>query len=211
VDSNDLERLRAGKLELLRLRGAIGDLRRASSASKGTIEEQIAGNTEAAAVARQTADLLKARMEARDVAQETSTVISTLGAIVRVVAVVNNGVVPATWDEVRNRLEQPWPPQPGKSAEQTEQRRQALLDMFQGTARGSIKPVMFQLLPVPPSTFQNDHREPGRQVLLLREQTPRRQPDGGWARAYAFSSGGVQEAQSADGDFSRWEKEAVQP
>lgn len=48
--------------------------------------------------------------------------------------------------------------------------------------------------------------------LLFREKVPRQLPDGGWARAYAFTDGSVQNIVSEDGNFEDFESQyAPQP
>lgn len=44
------------------------------------------------------------------------------------------------------------------------------------------------------------------EAILARERTPRRNPQGGWERAYVLCDGSVQSIDSPDGNFDGWEQ-----
>jgi RNA polymerase sigma factor (sigma-70 family) len=49
------------------------------------------------------------------------------------------------------------------------------------------------------------------EVAVFRERTPRRTPDGKWARVYGMVDGSTIEQISADGNFEPWEKQHLMP
>ena len=61
------------------------------------------------------------------------------------------------------------------------------------------------------SDIRIKRRGPRGQVPLLRERRPRPQPDGGFARYYAWLDGRTEEALAMDENFAAWESENLKP
>ena len=46
-------------------------------------------------------------------------------------------------------------------------------------------------------------------LILFREQEPRKFPNGKWQRAYTLATGAVIQSDSETNDFSQWEKDHI--
>ncbi len=198
-DPGELERLRGARHELMKLRGEIGELRARAVAASGT--GTVAELQQQAVAARAKADLLKARLEAKDSSERSRQAVSMACSLVQAVAQQQEGRVPANWNELRAALDRPWKPE-------EEPRRGMILHLWESMRTGAIPPESLELLPVG-ERFDPAHRNAVGAILVLRERQPRALPDGGWARTYAFLSGETEEAQSRNGDFDAWERQAI--
>ncbi len=208
VDTNELARLREQKLQLLRLRGRVGELRDDVGSGTGGIAERIEAVRAKTADVQREADLMEARMRAEDLSRSTYDAAAQYAQFARTAAMRNDGRLAVAWEEVRRQLEKPWPPRPGMSPVNLERMRRSYLESFDHAVRNPIRPEAFELLPSP-ERYEQTNFDVNNRILLLRERVPRPLPDGGWARMYVFLGGHVEDAHSEDGDFSRWEAEAA--
>lgn len=204
VDTRELERLRARHLELLRLRGEIGELRRTAQLDPESAERERQALLEQASAVSREARRLKGFLTAEDRSREAMQLLSQAAGLLGMLGVQNNGGSPLTWAEVRNRLEMPDTVSRSMPTLSEEMRRSLLVGLPEMEAR-------FDLIPVNPALDPDGYWEMASRTLILRERVPREMPDQGWARAYGFLSGRAEEVTLKDGDFAAWEHQATRP
>jgi hypothetical protein len=191
IDAQEVARLRALLPELARLRGSIGALRARTNQTPEQLQAQ-------AQKVREEATLIRARFDAREKSKAAKGAIGTCLMLVTGLAVNTDGALPQTWDEVRSRLSQT---NPGEARVMDHLRR-----MFEqaSTPEGVI--ADFEIIPSP-SDVRIKRRGPRGQIPLLRERRARPQPDGGFARYYAWLDGRTEEALAKNENFTVWESE----
>jgi hypothetical protein len=191
IDAQEVARLRSLRPELARLRGSIGALR----ARTNQTPEQLHAQAEKV---RGEATLIRARFDAREKSKAARNAIGTCLMLATVLAVNTDGTLPQTWDEVHSRLSQT---NPGEPRVMDHLRR-----MFEqaNAPEGAI--AVFEIIPNS-SGVRIKPDGPRGQVPLLRERRPRPQPDGGFARYYAWLDGRTEEALAQDENFVAWESE----
>jgi len=191
IDAQEVVRLRALRPELARLRGSIGALRARTNQTPEQVHAQ-AGKVRAEAA------LIRARFDAREKSKAARDAIGTCLMLASMLAMNTDGTLPQTWDEVSSRLSQTNPGEPRvmehlrRAFEQASGPEGALAD--------------FEIIPSP-SDVRVKPREPRSPIPLLRERRPRPQPDGGFARYYAWLDGRTEEALATDENFAVWESE----
>jgi len=177
--------------EVARLRGSIGALR----ARTNQTPEQLHAQAEKV---REEATLIRARFDAREKSKAAKGAIGTCLMLVTMVAANTDGTLPQTWDEVHSRLSQTNPDEP------------RVMDHLRRTFEYANAPegaiADFEIIPNS-SGVRIKRRGPHGHVPLLRERRPRPQPDGGFARYYAWLDGRTEEALAKDEDFAVWESE----
>ncbi len=192
----ELARLREARLELLRLRGTIGDLRRTARLTTNTGDlPRIQALAEAI---EKEALLITRQRQAEELRKRTHDALRPAGHLVRELQ-SRAGWSLRSWSDIEQALQQPWDP----AHEATRGMWRATWDSLQ---TGAVPPPRFELLPVPPGVDPRDAGSASR-TLLLRERDPRRQPDGTFARAYLFLDLGSTEARSTDGNFESYERD----
>ena len=191
VDPKELERLRALRPELARLRGGVGALRQRA----GQTPEQLETN---AAKVREEAALLRARREAETRSKAAGGSISICLSLATQVARFTGGALPQNWNEVRARLPQ--------AATAEKDRFSYLRKVVERESGPQGMLAQFEILPTPPDIrVKPGEAEP--RIPLIRELQPRPQPDGGFARYYAWLDGQTEEVTLPDGNFALWETE----
>jgi len=191
IDAQEVARLRALQPELARLRGSIGALRARTNQTPEQLHAQ-------ARKVREEATLIRARFDAQEKSKAARGAIGTCLMLATGLAVNTDGALPQTWDEVRSRLSQT---NPGEPRVMDHLRR-----MFEqaSTPEGVI--ADFEIIPNS-SGVRIKRGGPQGHVPLLRERRPRPQPDGGFARYYAWLDGRTEEALAKDENFAVWESE----
>lgn len=215
IDTNEWARLKESRVELLRLRGEIADLRQRARLTPESVADRIAEVETQTVEAQRSAESIRARIAAEDLSIKVRDRLNGIAALLREAAKRGDGKFPTSWDTVRQRLELPAPLNPNRpfDPQLADQRREGLLNWFDQMAQGEIKQTDFEILPVP-EQFNSGNSQLSAflsPTLVLRERNPRQLPDGGWARAYGFLSGEVREAISPDGNFTAWEREVTTP
>ncbi|HVY70566.1 MAG TPA: hypothetical protein VHH73_11590 [Verrucomicrobiae bacterium] len=187
VTPGELARLRALPAELARLRGTVSSLRQQTNRSPEQLETK-ADETE------KEARLVRDQRAARQKSKEVANALGTCLMVVITLATETDGTVPASWEEVRSRLDQV----------KDEKSRLFHLKRSFDWMRSEGKGVeLFEILPVPAGT-----RLVNGQTLdlpILRERQPRPQPDGGSRRYYGALNWQTGEAFAEDNDFTAWE------
>jgi hypothetical protein len=191
IDAQEVARLRALRPELARLRGSIRALRAWTNQTPEQLHLQ-------AEKVRAEASLIRARFDAQEKSKAARGEIGTCLMLLTMLAINTDGSLPQTWDEAHSRLSQTNPGEPRvmdhlrRTFEQASAQEGAVanFEIIPGSSGVRIKP-----------------REPRGQVPLLRERRPRPQPDGGFARYYAWLDGRTEEALAMDGNFAAWETE----
>ena len=195
VDPKELERLRALRPELARLRGGIAALRQRAGQTPGQLETN-------AAKVREEATLIRARREAEIRSKAAGGSIGICVNLAAQVAQFTGGALPQNWNEVRARLPQ---------AAATEKDRFSYLRKVverESGPQGIL--AQFEILPTSPDIrVKLGEAEP--RIPLIRELQPRPQPDGGFARYYAWLDGRTEEVTLPDGNFALWETEHLSP
>jgi hypothetical protein len=117
-------------------------------------------------------------------------------------AINTDGTLPQNWNELRQKIASDVSNRPGR----LNYLRQMLDEAAgpQGFLEG------FEIVPTLPGVRLKRNQE-AQQVPLIREIQKRPQPDGGFARYYAWSDGRADEIIIADGDFSSWESKNFSP
>jgi uncharacterized protein YoxC len=188
VDTNQLQNARSEHVELMKLRGQVSDIRRIAKtpeemrAAIQTIRSQIE-------VEKKGAELLWEQAKAKVDSEKMLPTLTTLSSIVRELAKLNG--------EFPNSIEQA-----NQWAQST--RFHSYFNVMMTNTSADIVPLSaFEFLPRgEPLKFGE-----ARPALFLREREPRRQPEGGWKRAYAYSDRNAVEVALPDGDFATWERE----
>lgn len=206
-DIAELDRLRARKLELLRLRGEIGDLRQAARRSPEAVQSELQELRSRADTARAETERLEGMLRFEDQSKEVMNALLHAVAILRRIAAQSrDGSLPASWDHIRQRLDSSTLDHPDWNDAQRQQARRHLLGQLD-----AIPADRFELMPPQHHAHDPGAHEVNNRTILLRERTPRPHPDGGWARGYGFLSGRLAEAVSPDGDFTAWERAETSP
>ncbi|MBX3748431.1 MAG: hypothetical protein KF833_24255 [Verrucomicrobiae bacterium] len=207
LDTAELDRLRARKLDLLRLRGEIGDLRQAARLTPDAAQRELHELHNRADTAEAEAQRLEGIMQFDDQSRESMTSLNLALQMALIGARTAGGLPPASWDDIRERLARSPPEFPGWTDAQRDQARRHWLEQIE-----RLPADRFEVLPsIAPDGANLDAALRSNHTLLLRERTPRPHPDGGWVRAYGFLSGRVAEAISPDGDFTAWERAETTP
>jgi hypothetical protein len=205
VDTHELERLRSRHLELLRLRGEIGELRRSVQLDPESAEREREALLEQATAMSREAQRLEGILTAEDRSREAMQLVSQASAFTRALVEPYQGRIPSTWAEVRQQLEAWEERVAGVDSGLSAELRQILLQQLPEIE------VFFDLIPMTSQPDPDEQWEVANHTLILRERVPREMPDQGWARAYAFLSGRVEEVTLKDGDFAGWEYQATRP
>jgi len=197
-DLAELARLREARLELLRLRGIIGDLRRTARLTTNAGADDLPRIQALAEAAEKEALRITQRRKAEELRKQTHEALRATGRLVREVQ-SRAGWSLRSWAEVEQALQQPWDP----AREATRWIWRATWESLQS---GTVTPSQFELLPVPPGVDPHNADSASR-TLILRERDPRPQPDGTFARAYLFLDFDSTEARSPDGNFEAYERD----
>ncbi len=142
--------------------------------------------------------LIRARFDAQEKSKAARGAIGACLMLVTGLAVNTDGALPQTWDEVRSRLSQTNPDEPRVMDHLRRMFEQA------STPEGVI--ADFEIIPNS-SGVRIKRGGPHGHVPLLRERRPRPQPDGDFARYYAWLDGRTEEALAKDENFAVWESE----
>lgn len=210
-DTNELIRLQADHLELLRLRREITGMRQHASLSPEALQQRIEESKARTEAALKEANLIVERRRAKDLINQTQ------GSLGQAIFFLNEalkrttGPIPTSWNDVRRILEAPTSPDPTDSLftpQQVAENLRALIRALDDANREPLKPSDFEFLPVPASYHHSPTAAPPH-LLIFRERTPRRVPDSGWHRAYGYLDGSTDEAISPDGNFAPWEADAM--
>lgn len=195
VDREELDRLRGLRPELARLRGSIAMLRQRTNQSPSQLEAKAYKLTEEAAI-------IRARREAKALSKSVCERIGRCVMLVTESAINTDGTVPQNWNELRQKI---------ASVVSNGQGRlnylRHLLDEASGP-KGFLEG--FEIVQTLPGVRLKRNQE-SQEVPLIREIQKRPQPDGGFARYYAWSDGRAEEITIADGDFSSWESKNFNP
>lgn len=205
VDAHELERLRARHLELLRLRGEIGELRRTAQLDPESAERERQALLEQASAVSREARRLEGILAAEDQSREAMQMLGQAAAFTGALVKPNQGQIPSTWAEVRQQLEAWEQRVKGVDSGLSAGLRQVLLQQLPAIE------ARFDLVPVNPQLELDEQWGVANHTLMLRERVPREIPDQGWARGYAFLSGRLEEVTLKDGDFAAWEYQATRP
>ena len=191
VDPKELERLRALRPELARLRGGIGTLRQRGGQTPEQIEAKAGKVQEEAA-------LIRARREAEIRSKDAQNSIGICLSLATQVAMFTGGTLPQNWSEVRARLPQ--------AAAAQKDRFSYLRKVVERESGPQGMLAQFEILPTHPE-IRVKLGEPEPPIPFIRELQPRAQPDGGYSRYYAWLDGRTEEVTLADGNFAAWEAE----
>ncbi len=187
VSTNDLQRLRAEHLELMRMRAEIGRLHEAQKIDLPQIQKEVEAIEAQAAVTKQRGNDLTALREA-DI--QSGRMVQAFAAfmhgIVFPLAASNGRKFPTSRAEIE-MLMNALPPE--------KRARLAVVDLDRSFA-------LFEFIPYERRLTLDDPP-----MLLLREKSPRPMPDGGFARYYGFSDKHVEEARVPTANFANWESE----
>jgi hypothetical protein len=194
VDTQELQRLRGLRAELARLRGSIGTLRERASQPPEQLEAK-------AEQLRQEAALIQARREAKAQSRAAHNSLHQCLALITGLAFHADGSLPRDWNALRTRL--------GTTGSTNEQLRQLAQMAERGAQPGGLL-AQFEILPAS-SEIRLKRSKPIPSVLVLRELQPRSQPDGGYARYYAWLDGRTEEVTLPDLNFAAWENQQSSP
>ena len=176
VADNELARLRDEHAELLRLRGEIARLRPAGATD---LTKRLQSAEARATQAETKAEYLESWGQFSAHQASVINASKNLGLAARIFATDHQDRFPTTFDEMKNEM--------GLSTE--------------GLFPGRISPDLFEF-------YSHDRvmseREP--ELILFREKTPRKTPDGQFVRAFCLADGSVQNVETPNGDFSEFEK-----
>ena len=176
-DSKILNQLREQQDELLRLRGELAQLRRATQEAGN----RPAGSPKAGAAPKvESEDLAQAMQLADAVAIRTVNAQKHLSLALQVYANEHHGQLPSTLEELMPLLGD-------------------VLDR-----EGAVAGVPLELFEFHVHARDVRLSEPG--MILLREKQARQLPDGTWERIYSLADGSVHRIQRPDGDFSGFEQ-----
>jgi hypothetical protein len=205
IDPFELHRLRESKIELLRLRGQIADLRQAvASAGRDPATEtaELQARTDAARVE---ADQLRRGLEFDKASSAASKGAQFAMNLATWAAQSRNGQAPASWVDVESLIRNLPRPGPDPVSE-------GMAGLWTHVQESGVHLDDFEIVPGLRRSGPS-RRGVTSAPLIVRERTPREvpPPQGGWARFYGFPDGGIEEVVSPDGSFQAWEQQNLQP
>lgn len=177
--TSELIRLRDEHTELLRLRGEVARLRSVGDpANSSRLQQAEARAAQAEAAIAQ----VKAMDEARQHSANIVNAMKYMGLAAKMYSVDHKGAFPKTLDEMRAELS-------------------SNVDAL-GNFRGGVSVDQIEFF-----THDRTFTEEESEMILFREKTPRRMPDGTAERIYCLAEGSVQTITSTQADFSEFERD----
>lgn len=202
IDTNELNRLRAERSELMKLRSEVGQLRQIAKVEVPRVQEQVETLVAQANQTQKRGPELLAQRAAQQQSALTRDCLAGLTSALRAAAKRNGGRFPNSFAETEMMF--------NTAAQERRYLAYVLSNMhylppWEAKLTGipfSVSARSFEF--IPSGRPRTTNAPP---MLLLREVTPRRLPDGRMARYYGFTDGQVKESISRDGDFSEWEQD----
>jgi RNA polymerase sigma factor (sigma-70 family) len=183
ADNAELERLRRGHTELLRLRGQVGVLRDTLEKKQGELASAQSENAKMSAI-----------LKAEAIKVSTVNALKIIGTACRIYAQDNNNVFPTNFAQIQNELG-------GDLAGSTASLgigTNSFEFLDYGNPVTGTTNKLGDLVPTAPCIF------------LAREKQARQMPDGKWSRGYLLVDGSVQMGASDDGSFDAWEQNWIE-
>ena len=180
--------MRAERMELMRLRAGMAELRTAAQ-SPEKIEEEISKLNDAAAHEEMRAKELQTHYETEQRSKASDGMLRHLSNLVQTSARLNGGKIVRSFDELKSAL--------------SASGRIPNIDMMWDGLRKGYPPyhvTLDQFEFLPEAATKNG-------ILVMREREPRQLADGSWARLYFTTDFQVNELKLKDGDFAGWERQ----
>lgn len=205
IDPIELQRLRESKIELLRLRGQIGELRQAGASDGRDPATETAELQARADAARVEANQLRRGLDFDKASEAASKGAQFAMNLASWAARSQNGQVPAGWTQVESLIRTVARPGPDPVSE-------AMAGLWTHVQESGVRLDDFEIVPGLRRSGPSNGGVTSA-PLIVREQTPREipPPQGGWARFYGFPDRGIEEVVSPDGSFQAWEQQNLQP
>lgn len=195
VDPAELKRLRAARLELARWRGTVSSLRQQTNQTPEEIGVQ-------ATKTLAEANLIRARHASGEQSKHVGEKLNFAIMLLTGVASKTEGGVPATWEEVRTRIDQG-----AQGGDPMLVNLKAMLEQYTSEPKVAAE---FDLVPVPAGT-QIRSRKLAPALPVIRERQSRPQPDGGASRFYGWLNHYTEDVYLPDGNFAAWEAQHFRP
>jgi len=194
VDTNQIKLLRSERNELMKLRAEIAPLRAANQSSPEELRLAIQNVRAEAEKERKRGEFLQASEAA---AEESNRVVAGLAQLIEVARELSGrqpDQMATSFEELKSKAE---------AMSQKSPFRHSFTTMLASTNPMSAIFQKFEFI-------SKASGSPADKRILLRERNARPQPNGGWAKAYAFSDGDVQEFVLPDGRFDVLEQQLME-
>jgi hypothetical protein len=190
VDLAELERLRADKLALMKLRGEISELRKMGNYTPAQVEAKLKDARSELAREQKRAEDLAAKKNEYLFGKMAKAAFAQAGSGLHQLLAPDELLLPQSSDDFKHRI---------NALPEYNPYREQLLALINPTNQFGV-PQFIEVLPSKKIVSHN-------RSLVLRERQPRQLPDGRWARYYSSTDGHVEEVILPDPHFETWEQQ----